>query len=178
MGYTNYWYRPTVLDQDRFDKFSEDAKSLALGWEGPIADGAGVEGSKPRFDHDEVTFNGVEDDAHEAFHIPRVFDPPSWRPEPDEDGLHFDFCKTARKPYDTLVCAVLIAFKHHFPEVVVASDGNWGGYNFTPKRWDGKNWVPTGEIEQHEAEWEDGRHLYKRVFPDRDADTSILTIDD
>lgn len=43
--------------------------------------------------------------------------------EPNEQGLYFDCCKTAYRPYDLVVTAVLIALKHHFPEVILRSDG-------------------------------------------------------
>lgn len=42
---------------------------------------------------------------------------------PNEKGLFFDCCKTAYRPYDLAVTAVLIALKHHFPKCQVSSDG-------------------------------------------------------
>ena len=45
-----------------------------------------------------INFNGDEATgmAHETFYLSRT-------------GRHFQFCKTARKPYDLVVCAVLLA---------------------------------------------------------------------
>jgi hypothetical protein len=43
----------------------------------------------------------------------------------NEKGLMFEFCKTARKPYDIMVCCVLLAAKHHLKaRVSVSSDGD------------------------------------------------------
>jgi hypothetical protein len=44
------------------------------------------------------------------------------------DGVekHFEFCKTAHKPYDLAVGLVLLLVLHHAPEIVsVSSDGRW-----------------------------------------------------
>lgn len=40
-----------------------------------------------------------------------------------ESGLYFTSCKTAYRPYDLTVTAILIAVKHHFPKCVVKTDG-------------------------------------------------------
>lgn len=67
-------------------------------------------------------FNGVGDEAHETLAISRT----------TED---FDFCKTARKPYDLAVTASLIAFQRMFIEgdkvlIDLTSDGeDEGGWN-------------------------------------------------
>ena len=37
----------------------------------------------------------------------------------------FSFCKTARKPYDAVVGAILISVKDHVPEAEIGSDGVW-----------------------------------------------------
>jgi hypothetical protein len=83
----------------------------------------------PLFSNDEVRFNGVGEEGHETFIVLREFEPQDWqRPE---RGLYFDFCKTARKPYDLVVCTCLIVFARHFGESFrVDSDGgdeeeNW-----------------------------------------------------
>lgn len=43
--------------------------------------------------------------------------------DPPKDGLYFECCKTAYRPYDLTVTAVLIALKHYFPECRISSDG-------------------------------------------------------
>jgi hypothetical protein len=54
--------------------------------------------------------------------VERVFNGISGRA--NEAGLWFDFCKTARKPYDLPVCACLIVLQHYFGDQFrVSSDG-------------------------------------------------------
>lgn len=57
-----------------------------------------------------IRFNGIGEEGHETFYISSGF----------EDG--FNFCKTARKAYDTAVCECLLIFKH-FLNADVSSDG-------------------------------------------------------
>ena len=69
---------------------------------------------------------------YDTFELPRVFKPESWQ-EADKDGLYFDCCKTAFRPYDLAVIAILISFKKSFgDQVQISSDG-------TDQQWfDGK----------------------------------------
>ena len=47
--------------------------------------------------------------------------------DPPAGAPGFDFCKTARKPYDVVVCAALLAIKHHQGDnVEIRSDGDFG----------------------------------------------------
>ena len=181
MGYTHYWYRPEELDGNIFPSFVVDARKLAEEWDrsqgnGHLAGPTGEEGTDPEFSRTIVSFNGLEDDSHESFIIQQIFPKDGYR-STDDAGRLFDFCKTARKPYDALVCAVLIAFKHHFGDaVVVSSDGEWEPKDNPIQEWTGKDWVETGEYEREDG-WELGSLLYHRVFPDRDSTTSILRED-
>lgn len=44
---------------------------------------------------------------------------------PPEKGFYFDCCKTAYRPYDLVLTAVLVAAKHHFKDnIKVHSDGD------------------------------------------------------
>jgi hypothetical protein len=64
----------------------------------------------------------LNDLSHEIFILTRK----AWQQEghrKDEDTL-FSFCKTARKPYDLMVQACLILYKHYFPYVSICSDGD------------------------------------------------------
>jgi len=78
-------------------------------------------------DDDIIRFNGVEDDGHETFILTRTkrakYDYES-QEEYDVDGA-FDFCKTARKPYDVLVTSSLLAAMRIANGAwVVGSDGD------------------------------------------------------
>lgn len=52
-------------------------------------------------------FNGIGEDGHETFSVSKD---------------NFDFCKTAHKPYDTVVCQVLLIYQHFF-DIDLSSDG-------------------------------------------------------
>lgn len=67
--------------------------------------------SQPFVDDNFIIFNGIGNDAHETMVLER-------------DGRGFHFCKTARKPYDRAVTALLILADFHSPDTwVVTSDG-------------------------------------------------------
>lgn len=135
MGYTHYW-TPVVHSpkekKKRFDKFFAVCKKLyenlpehsesAGGYykEQPIKIAGGLGEDRPLIgeyltEHEQIVvgghiewktinhgrcvwFNGTDEDgmSHETFAI-------------YEDEASWSFCKTARKPYDLLVCACLIA---------------------------------------------------------------------
>lgn len=125
MGYSHFWERPKELDQKLFISFSNDVRKIfEVSKENRItlADGHGKT-TKLVADDELVCFNGLGSNSHETFFMPRVFEPLIWM-KPSEAGLYFQFCKTNRKPYDLTVMAVLIAFKNHFKETIVTSDGD------------------------------------------------------
>jgi len=107
------------MDKNKFNKASNDCKKVTEWLKVPIQfefDTA----IKPIFTDNLVHFNGVDEEGHETFLIQQTFE--GYRQE--IDGKLFQFCKTARKPYDTAVTACLIIFKHHFGnDFVVKSDG-------------------------------------------------------
>lgn len=76
------------------------------------------------FDKDVIYFNGIGEDGHETFYLPKVYT----KKMPiglSHTGLLFQFCKTAVKPYDINVCCCLIIAKHHLgKDIQVQSDGS------------------------------------------------------
>ena len=105
----------------------------------------------PQFNKDKVYFNGgsskerfkYKDDkkyywkdeleridlGHETFILKRK----AWKnlEYRKNEPMLFSFCKTARKPYDLMVCACLILYKYYFKdEVIIHSDG--GESDWTP----------------------------------------------
>ncbi len=90
---------------------------------------------EPEFKKDIICFNGdaSKELDHETFLLQVDNDGRA------ENGLVFDFCKTARKPYDLMVQISMLRLKHHFPESKISSDG------------DSKDWA-------------NGRKLYKKIF--------------
>jgi hypothetical protein len=75
--------------------------------------------------------------AHETFYWAGIPTQSEWRKdEPD----FFEFCKTAYKPYDAVVTAILIRAKSIYGSCVrISSDGEW-------------------------SEWQAGRDMYEAIF--------------
>jgi len=128
MGYTHYFYRAPRLEKKEFKLFAKDvAKIFEFAKENGIllADGLGEKGTLPVANGEMIRFNGLEDDSYETMGIDRIA-----RERPfDERGKVFGFCKTARRPYDKIVTAVLVCFKRHFPNVEIESDGGEEGFD-------------------------------------------------
>lgn len=67
------------------------------------------------------TCNG--DCSYESFVFAREIIPPPFE-EPCKNGLYFDFCKTAFRPYDLAVTACLLIAKHYLKDkIIVSTDG-------------------------------------------------------
>jgi len=121
MGYTHYWTIKEPISADAFAKLQEGIKAII-----ETANEAGISISNESTDGT-IAFNGAGRDAHETFVI-QVGD------------TEFNFCKTAEKPYDAVVCASLILLKKELGDkVTVSSDGGW-------------------------HKWQGGRLLYETVF--------------
>lgn len=77
----------------------------------------------PEVSDDQIRFNGWKDEGHETF----CFQKKMPKPQPwIETKEFFDFCKTARKPYDLAVGLSLLAAHKHAPNTIkISSDGDW-----------------------------------------------------
>ena len=126
MGYTHYWTPKKVsfgtwLDflkkakklKDNLPQFSEnaggyyatkDADTKLCGWDGTGA---------PIFSIDRICFNG--DAEYEVDHETFLIGP---------EETEWNFCKTARKPYDLMVCAMLL-LAHNELGYEISSDGDY-----------------------------------------------------
>jgi hypothetical protein len=123
MGYTHYFNHSKVTDKT-WNKILKDCKKLYKNMPGYTnsAGGyyfekplqlAGWDGTgEPEFNRDTIRFNGKGPELdHETFCLKRK-----------GSG---DFCKTARKPYDLMVCACLLVYQYHSPNTIsLGSDGN------------------------------------------------------
>jgi len=148
MGYTHYACRPVKNAGSAYfyGKLALDAKKLcdyanANGIR--IRNGEGL--GEPEFTEFSFSINGDaegfsedgRDLAHETFHWAGIPTHPKHR---EDEPEFFSFCKTAYKPYDAVVTAILIRAKHIYGSCVsISSDGNW-------------------------QDWQAGRELYERVF--------------
>jgi hypothetical protein len=125
MGYTHYWYyNPSKAKSGTSEPFSKalaaikeykallESRDLVL--RGPMGEGPA------ELTPEVIAYNGDASEGldHESFCVEREF-------QATRSG--FSFCKTARKPYDTLVCLSLISMFEAFadPEVFsYCSDGS------------------------------------------------------
>lgn len=144
MGHTHYWDINRNGNQEQWTRGILAAARIIQASPVLLANACGEEGTQPEFSDSGLFFNGVEDDAHESMILPSVVanvEAPPWRQ--DENPV-FNFCKTARKPYDVVVTAVLATLRAYAPDcVTVSSDGD-------------------------ECDWRDGVNLARRVLGDFD----------
>lgn len=136
MGFTRYWDIKKSLCPEKFKEFSKACKLVCEAWkevlikfylsQGDSLENAqhksGISGwggsGEPSFSDTEICFNGNRsfdkesyDLSHETFSI-------------DVNSLGFNFCKTARKPYDKQVVVCLYLAKKFFGDSIeVESDG-------------------------------------------------------
>lgn len=125
MGYTHYWQHTTIAPDD-WQALVTDAQLLIN--EAGIALAGGDGTGEPEFSDKIITFNGraAQDEDYETFEL-------------SSDEETFAFCKTDRRPYDLIVCAILLRAANILPNFTVSSDGSWDA------------WAPA-------------RELYARVF--------------
>lgn len=122
MGYTHYFTREGTddLDPAAFKAFAKEAKRVAETLcPGELAEEYDTPDKPPVFSADEVRFNGKGEDGHETFYL-------------DLQARGFNFCKTARKPYDAAVMGILVLLGQRFPgKFDIARDGD---NDFTQKQ--------------------------------------------
>ena len=134
MGYTHYTRGYLMLHDDFLadvQKIIDASDAVIRGWDGT---------GEPTVSNAEIRLNGdaFEDLDHETFVL--------------VDGVnHSTFCKTARKPYDEVVTAILLRATFYSKRFKVSSDGDF------------------------ENDWKDGRELYARVFGEDAAMPSEVT---
>lgn len=127
MGYTHYWKGKKSFTDAQFKAITRDFVKLYGALPRSTDTAGGYYADQPlmverNIAKDEIRFDGTgpadSDLGHETFLLSQ---------QPDA----FEFCKTARKPYDLLVCATLIVCQKHAPDVLeITSDG------------DPEDWVP------------------------------------
>ncbi|MCP4741393.1 MAG: hypothetical protein GY871_04080 [Actinomycetales bacterium] len=123
MGYTHYFSHESGPTPNEWAALCEAALLILAEARCPIQyeyDDSRPPVVSPRW----VRFNGVGEDGHETFVLRNA-------------PLDFDFCTTAAKSYDAVVCAVLLVASELGWSV--SSDGTW-------------------------AEWREGRDLFERAL--------------
>ena len=129
MGYTHYWKQKRVSTNykeqankvltevnvllERIPQNSETAGGHYHDEKIVLCSGDGT--GKPDISKERICFNGDEKRCldHETFHY-----------EFNGETSDFDFCKTARKPYDMAVCLCLLSLANHIEGFEFSSDGN------------------------------------------------------
>ena len=147
MGYTHYWTHHRRFTNEEWAEAMMDVADIleqALKDGVAIGDGAGETPITERLsifsdDRKEIMFNGVGEDCHETFCLYQNRRPlESWQTKDQHGG---DFCKTARKPYDVAVTAILC---------------------YLESCWDGKFSASSdGDLE----DWTAGLELARRALP-------------
>jgi hypothetical protein len=125
MGYTHYWtFNRAALSPEElatgFKLAAEEIKTLKRYLPKDLKICGGLGHGRAEITHDHIWFNGdgQTDSDHETFSI-------DLSAQEDEPALKRGFCKTARKPYDLLVCCALISLKRHLSSAFnFTSDGD------------------------------------------------------
>lgn len=115
MGYTHYWTVKRPFTTKQWAIICADTRAL---FEKSVIVLVGDEEdqqSEPIADSKQIRFNGAGDGMYETFLLSK--------------GIDDAFCKTARMPYDLIVCAVLIVANKHAPKsITITSDGGMASF--------------------------------------------------
>ena len=113
MGYTHYWEHPEISETQwgqievrarKIINHAQDQLGIALSEEYDV-------NRIPVVTDNEIRFNGFGEEGHETFMMTR-------------EPTSFEFCKTARKPYDAVVVAILQCMSIHVDGFDWRSDGD------------------------------------------------------
>lgn len=110
MGFTHYYRNKRAFTDAEWKALTADVKKLIADSDVPIGDSHGTRGSKPVFTSRHIMFNGIGEDSHETACVKK-------------DASDFEFCKTARKPYDSVVVEFFKLIRKYDPNVQLSSNG-------------------------------------------------------
>lgn len=162
MGYTHYWtVRPDRVTPEQFLRLAMDCRRL---FDAAISSGIELSGwsgdpvTRPELSEGSIVFNGRQPDDYETFvlDVTPLVDPGPDAPDYERFryernlsiGGRWECCKTARRPYDAVVAAVLIRAAELLQEAItVTSDGNFDD-----------------PFDENYSTWARARSLYEAVF--------------
>ena len=128
MGYTHYWKPKGDINTaawKRLTRATIDVLGIAKKRGIAIVGGLGEPDTEPEITESLIVLNGVPD--HETLCLERT---PIAREGCDRGYERFSFCKTARKPYDVVVTAILCLAEHYSDGFFgVSSDGDAAEWN-------------------------------------------------
>lgn len=110
MGYSHYFKNKPAFTDSQWAALTDDVKKLIKNSNVPLGDANGEIGTKPVFNTRHIMFNGIGDDSHETAVVYK-------------GASEFEFCKTARKPYDSVVVEFYKLIRKHAPSTILNSDG-------------------------------------------------------
>lgn len=121
MGYTHYWNMEKVTAEDvaGYQRTLPLLDKIFIRYKNILAHESENGQEQPFASEKEIIFNGIGENAHETF----VFRCPEVCENTGGDPALRDFCKTARKPYDLVVCLCLLTLAAHMPNLQLSSDG-------------------------------------------------------
>ena len=127
MGYTHYWRQLRDFTDTEWQELTRLTKLITADGSSILANGISDKNSEPTIDNEQICYNGIGNDGHETFRITKKKRAKADYEEQeayDRQGA-FEFCKTAQKPYDRYVVAVLCAIYRVQRDVMnISSDGN------------------------------------------------------
>ena len=130
MGYTHYWKTKRAFTEEEWKKFTDGTKKIVKSSKVSIKGGLGT--GQPSYTNEEIRLNGdsSKGEDYETFVVTKK-------------EIDFEFCKTARQPYDEVVCACLLLMKKILgDDCEVSSDGDM----------------------ETEEEWLKGKALFKKAI--------------
>ena len=115
MGYTHYHRQQRNFGDQEWRELCREARKILKATDVPLTGDYDVDKVRPPIvSPKRISFNGRGKDSHETFEIFKVMGPDQW-----------GFCKTARKPYDAPVVAILTAAATIAPgALALGSDGD------------------------------------------------------
>ena len=119
MGYTNYWTQKKPFNNIQWDTIKKEYEYIKENFIDVL-----IEDQTEKTD--EIVFNGIrkKEEDHETFVLTKNFREPFY----NGDDVKFNFCKTARKPYDLAVWHLLTFVKMIAPNSIdIRRDGWYNG---------------------------------------------------
>lgn len=153
MGYTHYFqFKCESINKEKFADAVNLFKKCFSKVEG-VKLGNGVGNGDPIITPTSVCFNGwaENDEDYETFSL-------------NVNDTEWNFCKTARQPYDIAVCLCLLCFKKVFgDEFSYSSDGTTRERIAEPTDYMKKYSAETGYVYKVEEEWQKAYDIFDAV---------------
>lgn len=121
MGYTHHW-KIHKNSEKLSDRCLNDVKKVIEKYR-DIIQYEDDNKERPLATKNIIRFNGIGENGHETFYVEIPPKEGEWQ-KYDEKGMMSEFCKTARKSYDTAVCEILLILKAELKDkMILDSDG-------------------------------------------------------